>query len=1105
MLNTAAADGTRLTVEADHVDGTQNALFRSDRLAWLKAEDAGDGVCRILSNARCLSEGVDVPALDAVLFLNPRNSLVDVVQSVGRVMRTSPGKSYGYIVIPVAIPTGMEPDEALDKTDRYRVVWEVLRALRSHDERLDAVINTLDATKKNSRVSTLSIGLGGSGSDRNDQQPDATPISVQGLLDFGDSPVWREAIFARLVKKVGQRMYWDQWAKDVDLIVKANVARINAILGGPQSPAVAEFEMFLTGLRGNLNDSITREDAVNMLAQHLVTRPVFRALFEGYDFIEHNAVAKVMEGMLARLDEHRLDIENASLEKFYESVRLRLTDVDDAGRRKFVEELYGKFFKLAFPKVASQLGIVYTPVEIVDFIIRSVEHVLNNEFDASLSDKGVHVLDPFAGTGTFIVRLLESGIIKKEDLLYKYTHELHCNEILLLAYYIAAINIEAAFHGIHGGDYVPFAGAVLADTFQSEEADDTLDEAVFTSNNERMQAQRGLDIRVILGNPPYSAGQRSQNDGNQNLEYRTLDSGIEATYARRSRAGTKRKIYDSYFRAFRWATDRIAEKGVICFVSNGAFIDSKTADGFRMCVVDDFTVVYVLNLRGNQRTAGEESRREGGKVFGEGSRTPVAITLLVRNPAAAPSTVVHYFDVGDYLSRESKLETLSNLGSVEKIEWSPIHPNHSGDWIDQRLSDFDSHTALGTKRGNEPTVFSTYSLGIVTNRDAWTYNYSESALLENMVRTIDHYNAQLDGFGAFCHDVGTARTLAGLERFIDRDESRLSWTVNRKSALLRSKRSAFDPSRTVIASYRPFSKQFLYFDRDWNERVSLMPSLYPSTLHENLHILAAGGVGSEGFFCLAFDHPTDLNISQGQCFSRYSFVGSDSKDDLFASASDERFTRVDNITDGALADYRAKYGTAVSKDDIFYYVYGLLHSPDYRTAYAADLKRALPRIPMAAAADDFRAFADAGRQLVDLHIGYETIEPWPLEISGEPASSLQGDGLYDWYRVEKMRFGGKSTGKDRTTVIYNSRITVSGIPDEAYEYMLGSRSGVEWVMERYQVKVDKASKIKNDPNDWSREVEDPRYILDLLGRVVRVSVETVRIVDSLPPLSGSPS
>ncbi|MDR1151303.1 MAG: DEAD/DEAH box helicase family protein, partial [Bifidobacteriaceae bacterium] len=619
-------DRDLLQTEVHHVDGTMNILARNAALDWLRSEPS-EGHCRILTNARCLAEGVDVPALDAVIFLNPRKSEVDVVQAVGRVMRQAPGKKYGYIILPIAIPAGEQPDVALRNNERYSVIWKVLQALRAHDSRFNAMINQIElnhASPDQIRV----IGVDVPGEDASEVGSGTNAAgAVQAMLPL-DWEQWRDAIYAKIVNKVGSRRYWEDWAKDVASIVAAHTARLTVLVEQGDARVREAFGVFLAGLRANLNDSIDVAQAIGMLSQHMITRPVFDALFEDYSFSTHNPVAQVMQRMLDALEGANLDAETASLDKFYESVRVRVQGIDNAaGKQRVLMELYEKFFRLAFKKTAQSLGIVYTPVEIVDFIIRAVDDLLREHFGMSLSDQGVHVLDPFTGTGTFIVRLLESGLIRPEELARKYATELHANEILLLAYYIAAANIEVTYHALAAqrhGEHTPFSGIVLADTFQMTEAGDTLDNEVFTTNNDRATAQLDLPIRVIIGNPPYSVGQTSGNDDNANLKYPTLDGRIEETYAARSTATNKNSLYDSYVRAIRWASDRIGDRGIVAYVSNGGYIDGNTADGLRQTLVAEFSAIYVYNLRGNQRTAGELSRREGGKVFGSGSRSTVA-------------------------------------------------------------------------------------------------------------------------------------------------------------------------------------------------------------------------------------------------------------------------------------------------------------------------------------------------------------------------------------------------------------------------------------------------------------------------------------------------
>ncbi len=1085
----AAASGNEslLQCEVDHVDGTFNALQRNEKLDWLKQSTEGS-ICRILSNARCLSEGVDVPALDAVMFLNPRNSVVDVVQSVGRVMRRAPGKEYGYVILPIGVPSDRTPEEALKDNQKYKVVWQVLQALRAHDDRFNALINKIELNRaKDDQLQVIGVpGIDPETSAYSDGPP------VQGMFSFPQIEEWRDAIYAKIVQKVGDRRYWETWAKDVSEIAERHTARIRALLDGGDPDLKEVFAAFLDGLRHNLNDAITEEQAIEMLSQHSVTKPVFEALFEDYSFASHNPVSIVMQGVLDVLDRANLQLESESLEPFYDSVRRRAEGIDNAeGKQRIVVELYEKFFKLAFPRAAESLGIVYTPVPIVDFIVRSVESVLRQEFGASMSDSGVHVLDPFTGTGTFIVRLLQNGVIRPEDMRSKYLGELHANEIVLLAYYIAAINIEAAFHGLVGGEYEPFEGIVLTDTFQSYEDADSMDEIFFPQNNDRLVRQKQADITVVMSNPPYSVGQGSQNDGNQNLAYPTLDARIEATYAARSNAGLKRNLYDSYVRAFRWASDRIGERGIVCFVSNGSYVDTGSFDGFRKSLVEEFASVYCFNLRGNARTSGELRQREKDNVFGQGSRTPVAITLLVKDPERLGPGVVRYHEIGDYLTRDQKLSVIEDFSSIDGVGWTVIDPDDSGDWINQRDATFASFVPLGDKRDSSARpVFDVYSGGVSTGRDAWAYNFSRASLLSNMGRMIEFYDKQVDDLAGWLEERSLKRSAESVDRYISRDSTQISWTHNLKEDLRKAKLAELRLERAVPSMYRPFCKQWLYFDRQLNERVLLMPRLFPTPEHSNLVIHASGGDARRPFSVLMTDVVPDLHLHDiGQGFPLYFY---EEAADLGPFAGEENiggYARRDSITDNTLSDYRQRYGTEVSKEDIFYYVYGVLHSPEYRQRYASDLKKMIPRLPMV---PDFWAFSSAGRELARWHLGYESVDPWSLD--GLPDADATPEEL----RVERMRFASSGRSEDRSTIVFNRHVTLRGIPDEAYGYHVNGKSAVEWLMDRYEVKTDKDSGIRNDPNLWS---EDTRYVVNLVARIVRVSVETVRIVGALPPIT----
>jgi predicted helicase len=684
-------------LEARHVDGTMNVLERNQHLEWLKEDTSDENLCRILTNARCLSEGVDVPSLDAVIFLNSRDSPVDVVQSVGRVMRRSEGKDYGYIILPIAIPAGQTPEQALNDNTKFKVVWDVLRALRAHDERFEARIEQIDLNGRSADGPVIATNYTDEGLGEkplNEQGPDSKQVTLDMSVLGAD---WTNAIYAKIVDKVGDRDYWENWAKDVADIAGRHQTRITDLVDGSNDELRAEFTAFVQGLQDNLNPSITESQAIEMLSQHLITQPVFDALFAGHAFSDNNPVSLVMQKMVDALEGNNLQTETVELQDFYAGVRRSVTGITDAaGKQTTIKRLYEKFFTGAFKGTSERLGIVYTPNEIVDFILRSADELSRDHFGAGLTDEGVHVLDPFTGTGTFIVRLLQSGLIRDEDLARKFRHELHANELVLLAYYVAAVNIEATYNALAPtAAYEPFPGIVLTDTFQTSEDDDRYDDqGIFGDNNQRVKDQNALDIRIIVGNPPYSSGQDSANDNNQNLKYLSLDKRIAETYAARSTAKLKNSLYDSYIRAIRWASDRIKDRGIVAFVTNGGFLEGNTADGLRLSLQEEFTELYIFNLRGNARTTGEQRKKEKDGVFGVGSRATVVISLLVKNPDRESTGSIRYHDIGDYLSRDEKLRVIETFSSVVTTGWQEKRTNEHGDWIGSRSDQFSEFAAL---------------------------------------------------------------------------------------------------------------------------------------------------------------------------------------------------------------------------------------------------------------------------------------------------------------------------------------------------------------------------------------------------------------------------
>lgn len=1130
-LSDVSLTNVDLHVAAQHVDGGMNAMERGTKLSWIESPAAEDEA-RILTNARCLSEGVDVPALDSVIFFNPRNSMVDVVQSVGRVMRKSAGKDYGYIILPVAVAQDVSPSEALNDNQRFKVVWQILNALRAHDDRFNAKINSIALNGANAQEELpIDVNHVPGDKEKSDKEKLEDAERTKSPEAFEDSSAmtqqialfsleqWQEAIYTKLVDKVGTRTYWEDWADDVATIAENQITRITALVENADEDLRQEFDEFVEGLRNNLNDGISADDAISMLSQHLITAPVFNALFENHDFITHNPVAQVMEKMVAALSKANLDTETESLEKFYESVRIRASEVTSAsGKQQVIKELYERFFRKAFKKQAEALGIVYTPVEIVDFILRAADEVSRKHFGKGLSDEGVSILDPFAGTSTFMVRLLQSGLIKPEDLARKYANELFATEIMLLAYYVSAVNIETTYNALReeaaqrndelAPEYVPFTNIALADTFQVHEEGDIPDLNIFRENNATIERQKNAPINVVIGNPPYSAGQKSANDLNANQKYPSLDQRIADTYAAKSTATSQRTLYDSYLRAFRWATDRIGDQGIVAFVSNGGWIDGNTGDGVRLSMAEDFTDIYIFNLRGNQRTAGEQSRKEGGKVFGSGSRSTVAITIGIKDPTKS-GFQLHYRDIGDYLTAEEKLDIVES-SSIETIEWQSIEPNKEGDWLNQRSTEFSTWPVVGEKRVKSVRIFEDFSLGLGTNRDTWVYSF-DSEQLGNQAKMLQcSYN---DALSAIPSGVSAKDFLASNAEHTNPRKNK--WSSSLVASLQR--RESLKGNGNIVSSlYRPFCKQHVFYDEDFNHRQFRLKSLFPSRAQQNLGFVCVNPGESIKPATLATNLIPDLHlIASSQFFPRFTWIPVKAEDGgLFSEGNVvnhgeasvygqigevvDGYVRVDNITDEIKQIYRDALGDDVSGDDIFHFVYGKLHDPSYRSKYAADLKKMLPHIETPSSRAEFDKFAAAGKELMALHVDYESVEPWPLDIQ------VKGDESdRETWRVHKMKWAKRKdpeTGKnvnDVTKLIYNKQVTISGIPAEADQYMLGSRSAVAWLIDRYQVKKDKASGIVNDPNDWADEVGNPRYIVDLIGKVTRVAMETVRIVDGV--------
>ena len=1054
------------SVNVRHVDGSMNALEKNDALDWLASDDIPEDSARILSNVRFLTEGIDVPNLDAIIFLSPRKSQVDIVQAVGRIIRKFEGKDYGYIILPIVVPAGETPETILDNNKTYDVIWQVLNALRSVDERFEATVNKLELNKqKPKNIQVIGVGVAPDDPTFSDDYVNESREAYQTELELEWEAV-EGAIYGKIVQKVGDRRYLEDWSKDVADIARRHIQGINIILEtNPESKEA--FEKFLHSLQHNINESIDQNQAIEMLAQHLITLPIFDALFGEYSFVKNNPVSSAMEKIVDELSQFGFEKEQKELQPFYDSVRLRAEGIDNAqAKQKIIITLYDKFFSTGFKSTTERLGIVFTPVEVVDFIVKSVDVVLRKHFGKTLASENVHILDPFTGTGTFITRtlhylksLMDKGEITFADILRKYTQELHANEIVLLSYYIAAINIEAVFDEINGDEsYTPFEGIVLTDTFESTETEDTLDDSFFGTNDERLKRQKEKPITAIIGNPPYSIGQNSQNDNNQNNSYPKLDKRLADTYVAKSNAGLTKGLYDSYVKAFRWASDRLTNQGVIGFVTNGNYLNTNSADGLRAGLYEEFNHLYIFNLRGDQRTLGEQSRREGGKIFGSGSRTPVAISILVKD--GSDTHELHYHDIGDYLSQKEKLAIISGFGDVSQLDWEKIIPDENNDWLNQRDPNYQKYDSLA---GEDKVVFFQNIIGVSTNRDSWVYGFSEKETLANSKRLIENYNYEVVRLS----DV----SIPEKKDCLNRKDDFIKWSAKLEDFILKSKKIQFDKNKVVKSLYRPFTKKYLYYDNDVVERPG---QWYKKFGKNNLVILTTGRGVSRDFSPLVTNLiPNMDSLEKSQNFMRY-----DNEVD-----ETSLFQNNDNMNQ-AFADK-----LELSLDETFAYVYGLLNSREYQEKYANDLKKDLARIPIV---KNKEKYVEVGQKLIDLHLHYEEV---PIYDGVEITTSENPS-----YKVTKMKFAKKRDEKgksvnDLSVIIFNSDITISNIPEKAYEYVVNGRSAIEWIIDQYQVKTDKKSGITDDPNDYS---DDEKYIFNLLLRIINVSVQTVDLINSLP-------
>ncbi|QCZ54566.1 putative restriction endonuclease (plasmid) [Levilactobacillus brevis] len=1053
-----AVDEQPVHLSMRHADGQMNALQKGEILDWLANPNKPADEARIVSNVRFLTEGIDIPTLDAVIFLSPKKSQVDIVQAVGRIMRKAEGKDYGYIILPIVIPTDETPETILDNNKNYETVWQVINALRSVDERFEAMIDKLNMAKpKQLKV----IGVGSAPDQMNDRESNtdiANPVSVQTELNL-EWDKFEGAIFGKIVQKVGDRKYLENWSQDVAKIAERQISWIKNKLSDKKDPISLEFKKFVSSLQHNINQSIDENQAAEMLSQHLITKPIFEALFSKYSFVNQNPVSQAMESIVSELEKAGFAKEQENLEPLYESVRMRAEGIEKAeDKQKIIVTLYDKFFKTAFKATTQRLGIEFTPIEVVDFIVHSVDDVLKKHFGKSLASKDVHVLDPFTGTGTFIVRTLtylkeqmDAGEISLADITRKFTQELHANEIILLSYYIAAINIEATFDEINGDaeGYVPFEGIVLTDTFESTEAEDTLDDDYFGTNDERLKRQQEVPITAIIGNPPYSKIKSTANDFTGVQNYPKLDDSIKNTYAKETDATLKNSLQDSYIRALRWSTDRLAENGVIGFITNNGYIDSPSLNGVRRVLQQEFNYIYIIDLKGAVRGLSPEAvKRQGKNIFD--IMTGVAIVLLIKDGSNRHE--IRYHDIGDNQSKNEKLDILARH-TLNDIEFKYIVMDENGDWINQRDKRYDEYISLND---SSEGIFINKLVGFNTNRDFWAFNFSRKSVTDNIERMISNYSSEI---------IRLANIIDGEKRLskLNSSEDYISWSRGLKNKFIKSEKITMNKEAIMLTQAKPFTKKYVYYDRSLVE----MPGKFDKLLEPNgLLLYTPGPGGSKTFSALIARGPVNL---QGFGFaSKTQTYPFKIKSTGFISKNNYNLTS------------NSKNYFKLGDEELIYYVYAVLNSNEYKSKYEDELYKTIPRIPLLKYKEKY---VEIGRKLADIHLNYEDQPRWEgVEVEIDENN----------YHVTKMKHPKKGV---LDTIIYNESITIKNIPEKAYEYVVNGRPAIEWIINQYQVKTDTKSGITDDPNNFS---DDPKYILNLLLSVITVSMRTLELIDELP-------
>lgn len=827
-------------------------------------------------------------------------------------------------------------------------------------------------------------------------------------------------------------------------------------------PFQEAFSKFFALCQNAIDPNISQPVVDEMLVQHLLTERLFRTIFNLPDFISRNIIATEVDEVTKALASQSFSKTEflKALDRFYIAIEAAASHLEFKDKQHFLNVVYERFFHGYCVKTADAMGVVYTPQPIVDFMCASVEHVLKQEFGLSLSDKDVRVLDPCTGTGNFIVNLIRR--VPPRDLKRVYGANLFANEIMLLPYYIAAMNIEHVYFE-QTKKYEPFEGLCFVDTLDMAEHVQQQFDFFTQKNTERVERQKRARITVILGNPPYNAEQEDENDLNPNRRYAVIDERIQRTYAKSSQGTLKNKLYDPYVKFFRWASDRLGDReGIVCFITNNNFVvDSRPFDGMRHHIAEDFSCIYHLDLNGNVR---KNPKLSGSKHNVFGIQTGVGITIAIRR-SKRKECKIRYHRLPEEWTRYEKLNYLNQAQSVAGVQWTTIAPDIRKNWITfESSAEFDAFVPLRARE--EEHVFADGATGAKSNRDAIVLNFSKRRLSETVEQFVEAYNAEADRFRRKPES-------QPLQTFLRRANPIVQWSSGLLNKLQRGQYATYDPACIRMCLYRPFTKMWLYYDEFLNDRPGIFRSVFPKSQDERENV---------AIYCTSHSQQP-FAVQVVNCIANEAAGGRPGVCYPFYLCQDDQ--RRENISDSMVQKFRQHYGDKrISKWDVFHYTYAILHHEEYRERFAQRLQQDQPRIPFAR---DFKPFSHAGRELVKVHLNYESASEYPLtEIvtPGLPRSPLV--------------HGTMKLSRDKASIQVNDSLLLTGIPADALRYRLGNRSALEWVIAQYQAREDERGEIASDANAWGAEHGDPEYILRLIGKVISVSMHTSAIVDSLP-------